>query len=173
VAGDDSTLAGLAETPRGTLGRWAQRCGISAVALLVGAGALGLFGPRTGTTDASAGDYRLHVEHAAITRAGQPAPLNLRIERAGGFSGPVQVSLCDDFFDDLDFQNWYPNPSAEMGTSRGLIYEFDSPPGPVLEVSLDARTAPGQFGEVQDCRVAVLENDQPVVSAAFDVWVMP
>jgi hypothetical protein len=146
---------------------------MAGVAALVVAGALGLLGPRTGTVEGTGGGYDLTVEHASITRAGQPAPLHVRIASADGFTGPVQVSLCDAFFDHFDFQNWYPNPSAETSSPGRVIYEFDPPSGSVLDVSLDARTAPGQLGGREACRIALLEDDEPVVSVAFTTWVMP
>ena len=140
---------------------------------IVVAGLFGVFGLRTATVEASASGYRLEVEHAALTRAGQPSPLNIRLEHTGGFDGPIQISLCDDYFDHLDFQSWYPTPSAEAGTADTLDYEFDPPSGEVLEVSLDARTAPGQFGGKESCEVTVLEKDVPVTSVRFSTWRLP
>ena len=143
------------------------------LALIVLAGAVGLLGPRSGVKRASAAEYDLRVKYPAISRAGEPAPLDVRVERAGGFDGPIQLQLCDDFFDDLDFQSWYPTPSAETGTDSDLFYEFDPPEGQVFEVSLDARAAPGQFGEVEDCTITVLEKDVEVVSVEFNSWRLP
>jgi hypothetical protein len=141
--------------------------------LIVVAGIVGLLGPRTSTRTASAGGWELAVEHASVTRSGQPAPLHLRVENADGFTGPVQIALCDTLFDHLDFQNWYPNPSAETSSPGRLLYEFDPPSGTLLEVSLDARAAPGQWGGSEDCRATVLVDDAPVVSADFTVRVVP
>ncbi|EAP97383.1 malate dehydrogenase [Janibacter sp. HTCC2649] len=146
---------------------------MAGVAALVLAGAFGLLGPRTSTVEASGGGYDLTVEHASITRAGQPAPMHVRIESADGFAGPVQVSVCEGLFDHFDFQNWYPNPSAETASPGLVLYEFDPPSGSVLDVSLDARTAPGQLGGREACRIAVLKDDEPAVSVAFTTWVLP
>jgi len=140
---------------------------------IVVAGLFGVFGLRSSTVEKSEDGYHMEVEYAAITRAGQPSPLNIHIEHAGGFTEPVQISLCDDYFDHLDFQNWYPNPSAETGSAGSLDYEFDPPTGDVLEVSLDARTAPGQFGGKETCEVTVLEKDVPVMSVSFSTWRLP
>lgn len=146
---------------------------MAGVAALVLAGAVGLLGPRTSTVDASGGGYDLTVEHASITRAGQPAPLHVRVESADTFAGPVQISVCDSLLDHFDFQNWYPNPSAETASPGQVVYEFDPPSGSVFEVSLDARTAPGQLGGREGCRIAVLVDDEPAVAVAFTMWVMP
>lgn len=147
--------------------------GLLLLVLIVLAGSVGLLGPRSGTTQAAADGYELHVEYPAISRAGEPAPLHVTVESASGFAGPIQLALCDDLFDDLDFQSWYPTPSAETGDTSELVYEFDPPDGRVFEVSLDARSAPGQFGEVEDCTVALLEEDVEVVSVSFKTWRMP
>ena len=173
MARTDSTTEDLAEAPRGSLGQWAHRAGLGVVVLIVAAGLLGVLGPRTSTEKASADGWRLSVEHASVTRSGQPAPLHLRVEHADGFTGPVQIALCDTLFDHLDFQNWYPNPSAETSSPGQLLYEFDPPSGTVLEVSLDARAAPGQWGGSEKCRATVLVDDAPVVGVEFGVRVVP
>ena len=143
------------------------------LALIVLAGSVGLLGPRKGSTQASAAGYQLDVEYPAITRAGEPAPLDVRVESAQGFDGPIQLTFCDDIFDDLDFQSWYPTPSAETGDPAEVSYEFDPPDGRVFEVSLDARAAPGQFGEIQDCAVKLLDDDVELASVSFNSWRMP
>jgi hypothetical protein len=168
-----STTSDLPSRPRGPFERWATRAGMLLLALIVVAGAVGLLGPRTGTTRDFAAGYELEVTYPAISRAGEPAPLHVRVESASGFEGPIQVAFCDDLFDDLDFQSWYPTPSAETGDSAELLYEFDPPDGQVFEVSLDARSAPGQFGEVEDCTVTVLEQDVELASVSFRTWRMP
>jgi hypothetical protein len=40
-------------------------------------------------------------------------------------------------------------------------------------VSLDARSAPGEFGEIQDCKVKVVDKDVELVSVSFNTWRMP
>ena len=169
----DSTTAGLADSPRSTRSRWTHRAGVAMLTLLVAAGALGLLGPRSGVVRTTAAGYELEVEHASVTRAGVPAPLHLRVTREGGFDGPVRLALCDDWFDHQDFQSWYPTPAAEVGELDKLVYEFDPPVGGTLEVSLDAHTAPGDFGGRDRCRVEVLEDDVPVTGVEFTTWRLP
>jgi hypothetical protein len=176
VPGTDEydTTADVPDEPRSRLERWSTRTGLLLLVLVVAAGAVGLLGPRKGSTSATAGGYQLAVEYPAITRAGEPAPLHVRVESDTGFSDKIQLALCDDLFDDLDFQNWYPNPAAETTVPPWIIYEFDPPPsGTTLEISLDARVSPGQFGETDDCRVSVLVQDEEAVSASFTSWRMP
>lgn len=169
----DSTTDGLADVPRSNASRWVHRIGVTVLSVLVLAGAVGLLGPRTGEVAASGGGFDLEVEHTTITRAGVPAPLHLTITRADGFDGPVQVALCDSWFDHQDFQSWYPTPSSEVGERDRLVYEFDPPTGDTLEVSLDAHTAPGDFGGRDTCAVEVLEDDVPVTAVEFTTWRLP
>lgn len=169
----DSTIEGLADSPRSSRSRWLHRAGVSLLIVFVAAGIVGLLGPRAGVVRASADGYDLEVEHAAITRAGVPAPLHLRVTREGGFPGPVQIALCDDWFDHQDFQSWYPTPSSEVGEADQLVYEFDPPTGDTLEVSLDAHTAPGDFGGRDRCSIELLENDVAVATVEFTTWRLP
>jgi hypothetical protein len=174
MARADETTANLTDRPRGRRGRWTRHAGISLLVLIVGAAGLDLLGPRSGEMTEEAGGYTLGLQYPQIARAGEPAPLHFTVEASAGFDKVVQLRLCDELFDDLDFQNWYPNPSAETAVPDWIVYEFDPPPtGSTLEVSLDARVAPGQFGETDDCEVSVLVEDEPVVSATFTTWRMP
>lgn len=173
LLGEDSTTARLSDDPsrRGQWWRWA---GVALLVAIMLAATVGLLGPRTAETSATARGYQLDVTYPQVTRAGQPAPLHVRITAEAGFGETVQVSACDGIFDNFDFQNWYPNPSAETSTPTEVVYEFDAPvSGNTLEVSLDARSAPGQFGGIRDCEISVLEDDRPVVSTAFTTWRMP
>lgn len=174
LLGQDDTTSGLRESPPGTRGRWFRRAGQATLGLIVLAAALGFLGPRQAETSAEAAGYRLDVEFPRVTRAGEPAPLHVTIESDTGFGETLQLRLCNELFDDLDFQNWYPNPSKETSTPAWITYEFDTPPsGNTFQVSLDARSAPGQFGEVDDCGIELLDDDTPLVSTSFNVWRMP
>lgn len=170
----DDTTADLRDGPSGPKGRALRRLGIGLLGLVLVLAALGLLGPRIAQTRAEGGGYSLLLDYPQITRAGQPTPLHISIEADHGLGDTVQVRLCDEFFNDLDFQQWYPNPAAETTVPPWIIYEFDPPPsGNTLEISLDARIAPGQFGETDDCQVSVLVDDKAVVSTEFTVWRMP
>jgi hypothetical protein len=168
-----STANDVPDTSRGAAERWWMRAGLLVMFLVVLAGATGLLGTRTATTRTTAGDKVLMLTYPAISRSGQPSPLDIRVISAGGFDGPIRIALCDDLFDHLDFQNWYPNPSKETGDATRLVYEFDPPDGDTFEVSLDARSAPGQFGGIEDCKVALLDKDVEVASTTFHSWRMP
>lgn len=167
------TLPGHRDVDGARRGRALRRIGIVVLVLLVGAGMAGALGPRTGDVSASNGGYRLDVRHAEITRPGLPAPLRITVERPGGFDGPVTLRLDKDFGDHLDFQTWYPTPSAETAGPRLIEYEFDPPPGDVLEITLDARTAPGQPPSSRRYSVAVVDAGREAVATNFRMTVMP
>lgn len=142
--------------------------------LIVAAAGLDLLGPRTGEVSAENGGHTLRLEYPQIARAGEPAPLHILVDASAGFGDTVTLRLCNAYFDHLDFQSWYPNPSAETALPGGLIYEFDPPPtGDTLDISLDARVAPGQLGGRNDCEISVLVDDVPAVSASFTTWRIP
>lgn len=171
LAGADDTTSDVVARPPSVRARWARRAGYAVLVLLLLAAATNLLGPRRGDVDASGGGYELAVQYPSVTRPGQPAPLRIDVTATDGFGDVVQVRVCQEFFDDHDFQNWFPNPSAETNTGGWVVYEFDPPPsGDTLRISLDARTAPGVVGELDDCGVEVLEDDQPVVAVTFTVW---
>lgn len=169
----DSTIEGLQDQPRGTGGRWAQRTAVALLTAWVIAGATGLLGPSTAEVSADSGGYRLAVEHPRVTRGGAHAPLHVRISSSEPFAGPVRLSLCDSWFDDFDFHTWYPAPAAETAEPGSLLYEFDPPPGDVLEVSLDAQAGHGELGSIDECEIRLLEGETPVASVRFTTWRMP
>lgn len=170
---DGSTLSGIADHPRGPRTTWGVRLGLGLLAAVVLAAATGLLSTSTATTTASASGWLLEVEHAERTRSGMPAPLRVRVEHPGGLTDPVRLALCPEWFDHLDFQNWYPNPSAETREPGRIVYEFDLPPGDTFEVALDARTAPGALGGVDRCRVEVLLGEAVIVDASWTTVRLP
>ncbi len=168
------TTSDLRDTPPSRRSRWARHTGTGVLSLLLLAAAVGLLGPRTADSSDSAGGVTLDVTYPQITRAGQPSPLSLTVTDEGGFGDTIRLRLCDEFFDQLDFQSWYPTPSAETGDGPWLYYEFDPPPsGTRFEVSLDARTAPGHLGGRLPCDIAVLEGDLPTAEVSFTAWRLP
>jgi hypothetical protein len=183
---DDATTSDLRDAPPRTFGRVGRRVGLGVLVLIVAAAGFDLLGPRTSTTSTTGGGYDLDLEFPQLARDGEPAPLHMTITSDSGFGKTVQVRFCGNYFEHLDFQSWYPNPSAETSdlvsdtasdeTPEGgwVVYEFDPPPsGNVLRIALDARVAPGQLAGRDACEVSVLEDDQPVVTATWTTWRMP
>jgi len=153
--------------------RNARRAGLVLLGLFVLAGLTGFLGIRTASVTGEADGYRMTVTHAQVTRAGIAVPFHVKVTRAGGFDGPLTLAISEGLLERFDFQNFYPNPSAETGSAGYVYYEFDPPPGDVFELNLDARTAPDQNGSTTVYRTALLLGDQPVTDVSFRVWVVP
>jgi len=169
----DSTTADISDSTPGARSIWVTRAGRFVLIAVVALAAIGFLGPRSGTTSDSANGWELDASYPVVLRAGQPAPITFEVSREGGFDGPISLSICGDYFSELDFQNWYPNPSAETRGGEALVYEFDPPEGDQLTLSLDARASPGGFGSRSECAVAVLEGGQPAASVNFTTWRLP
>lgn len=151
-----------------------RRVGLALIALAVGLGLTGLLGVRSATvTDRAPGGWVLEVRHAQVTRAGVAVPFHVTVRRPGGFEEPVTLSISASLLERFDFQNFYPNPSAETATGDRVVYEFDPPPGDTFRLSLDARTAPDQNGSTGVYETALLVGDLPVAEVSFRMWVVP
>jgi hypothetical protein len=167
------TLPAHREPERSRRARNIRRVGIVALTIFVLAGLLGYFGPRSSAVSASGGGYRLDVRYAQVTRSGLVAPLRVRVGHPAGFDGPITLAFSKDIFDRFDFQNWYPNPSAETAGPLRLEYEFDPPPGDVFELTLDVRVGPTQPPSAHRYWVAVVSDDIEVARVNFRMVVMP
>jgi len=151
-----------------------RRLGFAVLVALVIAALIGVFGAATGTVRARAGETELTVTHPARTRSSVAAPMRISVRRRGGFgTRPVTVAIDHELLSRLDFQNWYPNPSAESNDPRGLVYEFDPPAGDELVVELDARVGPNQWFSSRRYRIAVMDGERPTAEARFRMTVWP
>lgn len=150
-----------------------RRIGLGFIWVVVGLGLTGLLGVKTGEVRETDDGYTLRVRYPQVTRAGIAVPFHVRVEHPGGFSQPVQLAFTEKLFERFDFANFYPNPSAETASGGFVYYEFDPPPGDVLEVSLDARTAPDQNGSFSRYRAVLLVADAPVTQVSFRLTVVP
>ncbi len=150
-----------------------RRVGIVSLTIFVIVGLTGLLGPRSSEVGASGGGFRLDVRYAQVTRSGLVAPLRVRVTHPGGFDGPITVAFSKDIFDRFDFQNFYPNPSAETAGPRRLEYEFDPPPGTAFELTLDVRIGPTQPPSAHRYWVAVDSEGVDVARVTFRMVVLP
>jgi hypothetical protein len=99
-------------------------------------------------------------------------PWSLRIRHPGGFDGPITVSAAASYLGLLDKSAFDPEPNRSRATPDVVIWEFDPPPGDVLEVSLDARIQPGGHRS-RTGATSVLVDGKPVVTARYKTWVLP
>ncbi|MEI2779377.1 MAG: hypothetical protein V9G19_26150 [Tetrasphaera sp.] len=151
-----------------------RRIGLALFAVPVIAAAFGLFGPRTDRVQDSVGGYVLALDYPRASRSSIVTPFVLTVTKSGGFGDdPVVVRIDRAFLDHLDFQNWYPNPSAESSDGEQTVYEFDPPAGDTLRVSLDARTGPNQGFSSRTYAVALRGDDTPVAEVTFRTTFWP
>lgn len=114
----DVTTSELSDSPPRLPARVGRRAGVAVLVLIILAAGFGVMGPRTADTSARGGGYALTVEYPQIDRAGEPAPLVLTITSDTALTDAVQVRFCATYFEHLDFQSWYPSPSAETSDLR-------------------------------------------------------
>jgi hypothetical protein len=124
------------------------------------------------TASATRGGYHLEVRYPAVTRPAIASPVDIRVERDGGFDGPIQIAVSWPWLEMWDENAWYPSPSTSYGDDEELVMEFDPPPGEELRVIYDARIQPAQQSG-RDGSVSVLEDDVPVVTVQLRTRVMP
>jgi hypothetical protein len=164
------SLTGLKVARRGRLWRHA---GLALMLLIPASSFLGIYGPSERTIETSNDQYQMSLTYGSVVRSGEAVPMTISLTRPGGFDRPVTVVFEQRVFDRFDFQNWYPNPSAEIGEGPNVVYEFDPPDGDTLAIALDARVAPTQWGGVDTYRVWVEEESRPVLETEYTVWVVP
>lgn len=143
--------------------------------LLVVIPLLALFGvldTRTETQTKSNAEMEVEFTTATVTRAGNPVPLEIDIRSTEPLAEPITIELCGEYFDTLDFQNWYPNPSTETRGDEGLSYEFNPPLTTEFTVALDARAAANISINSSTCEVSV-STPSSSLSTTFSTWRLP
>ena len=168
-----STLQDLKGVETARQGRIARRAGFAILLLIVLVSFLGVFGPTRKTITTTDGLTRLDLHYGYVVRSGQAVPLEITVTREGGFDGPITLVFDRNVLDRFDFQNWYPNPAAEVGEPDQVSYEFDPPDGDVFELALDARVAPTQVGGRHEFWVYLDMDGVRAVETDYVVWVMP
>lgn len=168
-----STLEDLTGLETARRGRFARRTGLAVMLLVPATSFFGIYGPSERTLRTPFDDYDLSMTYGSVVRSGQAVTMEITLTHATGFDGPVRLAFEQEVFDRLDFQNWYPNPSAEIGEGSHVVYEFDRPQGNTLGISLDARVAPTQWGSWDTHAVWVEIDGQQILRTDYTVWVMP
>lgn len=151
---------------------WLRRAMTALLFVFVIAGAFAFFGVRDDTVSASGGGYKLTVDHAAVTRPGLETPWSARVEKPGGFDGPVQLRTDAAYFDMFDENGLSTEPDAIRRDGKYLVMEFDEPVGEEFFVSFDARLSPStQTGE--SATTALVDEGVAVVQVSYRTRVMP
>lgn len=150
-----------------------RRVGITALALFVLAGAVGLFGTRHAEKSASGGGFALSVTYPSVSRPGHAVRPEFVLTRPGGFDGPIKMRFASDWFDLFDENAFVPSPDAETTTGAYTLYEFAPPPGDTFVITIDTRIEParqrGSGGEVS----VLDESGAPVLTVRYRTRIWP
>ncbi len=169
----DSTLTGLESHDQEQTAIWGRRAFLTALLVVVLAGALGLLGVRTSTATDEADGYELSVDHATVARAGLDVPWQVTVTHDGGFDKTLTLAVTGDYFDIYETQGFTPEPSASVRDAETLYLTFDAPEGDTFTVDYDAYIQPSsQRG--QGATVSVVDADlQPLASVDIDTFLLP
>ena len=155
--------------------RYIRVASLGLIGGLVILAAIGLFGVRTKTAEATENGYSISAFYSAIARPGLAAPFSVEVATADGSPLPEQVTVRVDspylaIFDDNGME---PAPTESFNDRNWTWWTFDVPEGASsLRVDLDARLEPAvQWGMRAS---AALEIDGvEVTQVDFTTWVMP
>ena len=153
---------------RGLVGR---RVLVTVVAVFVVAGLLGLLGVRTTTVTESDGPVQASVRYARIGRGGVAAPYAITVTSAGGFSGPIDITVDQSYLDLFDQNGVNPGADATTSTGDAVTWTFERPPGDEFTVTLDVRIGPSvQWGRTGH---TIVEAEGRHIELSHHTWVMP
>ncbi len=163
------------DIPRQTRARLWRRLFVGVLAAFLALGALGFYGVRTTSVEASGNGYELTVRYASVSRPGLATPWSFEVTRAGGFPEGLTVAMLSSYFDAFDENGLGPAPVEETTDGERTFWRFAPTTAETIDVSFDARIEPGvQFSWVKG-RLDVLtgRNGPAAVSATFRTFVMP
>lgn len=149
-----------------------RRVGLGVLFALLAVGLAGVIDPSESRVSASNAGVRLTVSYPDRARAGLVSPLEIAVERPGGFRGPIEIAVGRDWLDLFDLGAIKPAPESETADPDQVLWSFEPPPGDRLEVSLDISLRPGSQRS-QQARVALIENEASLVSVDFETVVVP
>jgi hypothetical protein len=142
------------------------------LAVFLGLGLAGVFGPRTSTASATSNGYRLDVTFPSITRPGLPIRWEVLVRHRGGFGDKVRIAITFDYFHLFDVTGIEPDITSSTSDGTNIVYEFDPPPGDTFRVQFDAAVEPGVH-ELPRATTSVLADGRTVVQVSYSTKVMP
>ena len=155
--------------------RYIRAASLGLIGTVVILAAVGLFGVRTATAEATDNGYTISVFHSAIARPGLAAPFSVEVSTTDGSPLPERVTVRVDspylaIFDDNGME---PAPSESFNDSQWTWWTFDVPAGASsLRVDLDARLEPAvQWG--MEATAAMELAGVEMTQVGFTTWVMP
>ena len=142
-------------------------------ALLDGVGVVDLWGVDDGRVTVTGADgTTLSVRYPSVVRPGLAAPMEITVERPGGFDGDVELSIDNDFLQLWDVNGVFPSPADERSAGDAVVWTFDPPDGEVLTVFYEARIEPGMQLIRREATVSLLDPNE-VLRADFTTKVRP
>src|SRR3954453_1520593 len=153
--------------------RWWRRLGLLFLAAVLILGALNFFGGRTSKATASGNGYQLEVSYPRTGRPGIGAPIQIQVQKQGGFQGPVTVSMSSEYLDVLDVTNIVPDPQQSTSSDKAVTWQFNQPPGDTLAISISGELDPDEHPGIHKGAVTVIDNGRPVVTAHLTTWEAP
>src|SRR3954470_15364000 len=174
MASLDTTQDALeVERARISRARIGRRVFVVFVVLVMLAGVGGWFGLKTGKAQAEGNGTSIELTYARISRRGLKTPWELDVNRAGGFSGDVQVSISATYYDHLTVTRIDPEPTSTVVTEDNVVFTFQQPAGTVMRVlmdaDVDASARPGRTHGV----TTVAVNGEQGANVAYTTMVLP
>jgi len=150
-----------------------RRIGLLFIAVLLILGALNFFGGRTSKATASGNGYQLEVSYPRTGRPGIGAPMQIQIQKQGGFQGPVTVSMSSDYLDILNVRNLIPDAQQSTSSDKAVTWQFNQPPGDTLVITISAEFDTDEHPGTHKGAVTVIDNGKSAVSTHFTTWEAP
>jgi hypothetical protein len=137
--------------------RWVRAAGLTILAAVTLAGAMGTFGVRTDQVSASGSEgTRLTVTHPTAARPGLAVSLEISISNPAGFTEQIEVSVSTDYLQAHDHNVFHPLPVEATVDDEMTRWTYEPPPGDTLTVWVDHRLEPGvQWSRDGNVRVAI------------------
>jgi hypothetical protein len=150
-----------------------RRVGLGLLLLFVLVGAAGLLGTRTTDKSAAANGYLLTVTYPQVTRPGHAVKYQVRVQRAGGFDGPIHMRFSSDYFDLFDENSFSPDPESATTTAAYDLYEYSPPPGDTFVVSSDTRVEPARQRGASGEASVLDDSGRPIVTVRYRTRIFP
>lgn len=148
-----------------------RRSVLVAMAVLVGAAALGLLGPREATTRADGASGSLSVAHPQITRPGLDAQVTVTLVPDPG-SGTALLTLPQEALALLGVQTVHPAPSGQVARDEAVTYEFELSGDDRLTVTFSGRV-PVKQGPTRARWWVEWAGEPETARAEMTTWVLP
>jgi len=169
----DSTASDVRPVADGPAPAWGRRVVVAVLALIVIAGALGVFGVHSRTVRTTANGYTLTVTYPQTARAGLDVPWRVHVHHPGGFPAQIVIAVSTDYFRMFETQGFFPDADSVSNDGRFVYFTFDTVPGSSdFSVDYDAYIQPAaQIGKSAIVKLVVGKHIQAQTS--LHTWLVP